>query len=212
MKDFFKNLSLFKTIEEVQFSQHTYADKSIIKLTGEPNFHLGIIITGEAVMQHITVDGQLMTVTTFKEGETFGGNRIFCNNNRFPLTIIAKGETKVAYISKEEILNLCQTNQHFLIEFLKDVADKSDILSRSIKNTKFLSIEEQIIRFLTQQMKLNKSTSFDLNISKKEWAEQLGIQRTSLSRTLQKMQQKGWLSYKNHHYQLLNYEIFDQIF
>jgi biotin operon repressor len=55
----------------------------------------------------------------------------------------------------------------------------------------------------------HQSVSFDLKISKKEWAEQLGIQRTSLSRALQKMQKKGWLSYKNHHYQLLNYEIFN---
>jgi|GEM_PF-308752 len=210
MINFFKALPLFSTIsvETIDFIRKDYQDKSIIKIAGEANHYLAIVYKGQAVMQHIGIDGQTMIVASFDEGSTFGGNRLFCDNNIFPLTIFAKGDTSILYISKDHVLEMCQTDRNFLIEYLKDVANKSDILSLKIKSATFVSLEEQIIRFLTKESLIHQSNEFELKLSKKEWAEQLGVQRTSLSRALQRMKEKGWLSYKNHHYRLINHEIF----
>lgn len=210
MKEFLKNHKLLKSVDldRLIYTEKKYADKSIIKLAGTPNQYLALVYKGEAIMQHIGIDGQTMVVASFSEGSTFGGNRLFCENNAFPLTIFAKGETTIIYIEKDQVLNLCQCDKNFLIEYLKDVADKSDILSKKIKSATFVTLEEQIINYLKRQAASSKSLEFDMTISKKEWAEELGIQRTSLSRALQRMKQKGWLLYKNHHYVLLNNEIF----
>ncbi|WP_240839553.1 Crp/Fnr family transcriptional regulator [Acidaminobacter sp. JC074] len=202
------DLDMFKDVESINYHTETYSDKAIIKLSGDQVDGLGIVLEGQALMQYINEEGQLMTITDFSPGQTFGGNRLFCNDNTIPMTITAKGTCVISYVSKETILELCQTNQHFLIHFLKDLSSKSDILSSNIRQIKFVTIEDQIIHYLTSEMKKRNAMSFELAISKKEWAEQLGIQRTSLSRTLQKMQKKGWISYKNHHYQLINHEIF----
>ena len=49
--------------------------------------------------------------------------------------------------------------------------------------------------FLGYQYYLQKSYVIRLNISKKDLAERLGIQRSSLSRELQKMRTDGLLEY-----------------
>jgi len=204
-------LPMFKNIDlsPIKYTSKHFTSKSIIRLSGDISKSLGIILNGEAIIEHINSQGQLMTVASFKKGDTIGGNRMFADDNAFPMTISAKEDTTILFITKDVVLDLCQKDLNFLEHFLKDIANKSDILSRRIKSLKFVSIEEQVITFLSKQMRLNKSYTFEIKISKKEWAETMGIQRTSLSRTLQKMKKKGWLLYKNHHFELLNYDIFD---
>lgn len=206
----FEHIAILKDINmsETDYFIRHHDKGNIIFLSGEITEHLAIIIHGQAAIQHINEEGQLMTLNVFTPGQTFGGNRLFASDRRYPLTVIAKEATDIMYISKETILRLCQDYQSFLISFLEDVASKSDILSQNIRATHFMTIEDQVVSYLSKQVKLQGSYDVHLNISKKEWAEKMGIQRTSLSRVLQKMQKKGWLSYKNHHYILHDKTIF----
>ncbi|MBI9013333.1 MAG: Crp/Fnr family transcriptional regulator [Clostridiales bacterium] len=211
MKNILQEFPMFQTVDlkKIQYSTKTYPEKSIIKFSGDTCETFGVILFGEAVIEHIDSDGNLMTVASFEAAATIGGNRMFASDNAFPMTISAKQTTGILYIDKETIMNLCQTNRIFLEYFLRDVANKSDLLSHRIRNLKFVSIEDQIVNYLKKVKLSNNSDIFDLKISKKEWAERMGIQRTSLSRALQKMKKKGWISYKNHHFELVNSKIFD---
>jgi len=211
MKNILETIPMFQTVDlsKLHYFKKTYLEKSIIKFSGDTSESFGVILYGEAVIEHIDSEGNLMTVASFKAGATIGGNRMFASDNAFPMTISAKQKTEMLYIDKETIIELCQSNRVFLECFLRDVANKSDLLSHRIRSLKFVSIEDQIINFLKKEKLSNNSNIFDLKISKKEWAERMGIQRTSLSRALQKMKKKGWLSYKNHHFELINSEIFN---
>lgn len=211
MENTLKKIPMFQTVDlkKLQYFVKIYPEKSIIKLSGDISKTFGVILYGEAVIEHIDSDGNLMAVASFEAGDTIGGNRMFASDNAFPMTISAKKKTEMLYINKESIIELCQTNRVFLEYFLRDIANKSDLLSHRIRNLKFVSIEDQIINYLKKEKNSNNSNIFDLRISKKEWAERMGIQRTSLSRTLQKMKKKGWILYKNHHFELVNSKIFD---
>lgn len=211
MENTLKKIPMFQTVDlkKLQYFVKIYPEKSIIKLSGDISKTFGVILYGEAVIEHIDSDGNLMAVASFEAGDTIGGNRMFASDNAFPMTISAKKKTEMLYINKESIIELCQTNRVFLEYFLRDIANKSDLLSHRIRNLKFVSIEDQIINYLKKEKNSNNSNTFDLRISKKEWAERMGIQRTSLSRTLQKMKKKGWILYKNHHFELVNSKIFD---
>lgn len=205
-----QQIPLLENIDMSDINYHIkdYADKNMIIQAGEKSTHYAILLKGQAVMQYINEQGQLMTIATFKKGETFGGNRLFCNNNHYPMTITSKGQSQILYIDKLSIIELCHQDKKFLIHFLRDVADKSDILSKNIRALKFITIEKQIINRLAREKQKHQSCTFTMTISKKEWAENLGISRTSLSRTLQNMYKKGWIEYKNRSYKLLEPERF----
>jgi DNA-binding transcriptional regulator LsrR (DeoR family) len=57
------------------------------------------------------------------------------------------------------------------------------------------SIKESIIEFLNYEYYSQKNKKIELHMTKKELAEKLGIQRTSLSRELNKMKKDGLIDY-----------------
>ena len=69
------------------------------------------------------------------------------------------------------------------------------------------SIKESIIEFLNYEYYSQKSKEIKLNMTKKELAERLGIQRTSLSRELNKMKKDGLIDYDAHSITICDFDI-----
>jgi len=57
------------------------------------------------------------------------------------------------------------------------------------------TVTECIIEFLLYEYHVQKSTTIKLNMTKKELAEKIGVQRPSLSRELNKMRKDGLIIY-----------------
>lgn len=57
------------------------------------------------------------------------------------------------------------------------------------------TIRECILNYLSYESKLQNSNQIQLSISKKELADRIGVQRTSLSRELSKMRDEGIIDY-----------------
>jgi CRP-like cAMP-binding protein len=179
----------------------TFDKGQMIYQAGDLCKHLDYIISGKAIIQHISYEGQLMTLATFDKHQTLGTSRLFSDNNHYPMSIVALEKIQLLTLEKKEVLKLCQKNEDFLKWLLNDMAEKSDLLSKRIKHQAFMTIENQVYYFLSQQA--NEAGHINLNISKKQWAESLGVSRTSLSRVLQNMKTKGMIDYKNRDYILL---------
>jgi CRP-like cAMP-binding protein len=75
------------------------------------------------------------------------------------------------------------------------ISDKAIMLTDTINLISLKSIRQCIIAFLRYEYHIQKNTVIKLNISKKDFAERLGIQRTSLNRELNKMRKDGLLEY-----------------
>lgn len=204
----FKQIPLLKDVPADAFNHHVnhFAKGAMIYQTGEKSQSLDIILEGLAVIQHINYEGQLITLTTFGKGDTIGGNRMFSSNSLFPMTITALEEVILLRIEKETVLQLCQKYNSFLVQFLEDIANKSDLLSTKFKSMSFMNIEDRVTKYLLQRSKKEKTLTIELPFSKKVWSEMLGVQRTSLSRVLQKMKKDGLIDYHNRTIILLELE------
>lgn len=64
-------------------------------------------------------------------------------------------------------------------------------LGDKLRTSVLLPLRQKIIQYLKQLYKEQNSTKLHLPTSKKMLAEKLGVQRTSLSRELQKMTNEG---------------------
>lgn len=76
--------------------------------------------------------------------------------------------------------------QGFLKNMLTLVLDKAVVLTEKINAVTLKTTSQCIIEFLQNEYSSQNSCCIRLSIPKKELAERLGIQRTSLSRELQK--------------------------
>ena len=199
-----KNTELFKCLSDVEiesiFNERYYKIKdyeknTIIYLQNERCESLDIILEGTITIQKIDQDGKVLTISDFMSGDVLGENLLFSVNSNYPMTISAKTNCTLLQVKRELILKFCQSNELFLTSFLKSLSSKTLILSNKIKSLTLKTIRQCIIDFLLFEYVSQDSAKIKLNMSKKDLAEKLGIQRSSLSRELNKMRNDGLIEF-----------------
>lgn len=196
--DIFSDFSI-KELDELfsidKYKITLYKKNSMVHFESEKCTALDVVLKGKLIVQKVDINGNILIVSEFAESEILGGNLLYARSHFYPMTIIAKTDTTILHIDKSLVLNLYQTNKNFLINYFKEISDKSLILTSKIKSLHMKSIRESIIDFLSYEHYLQKSNIIKLNMTKKELAEKMGIQRTSLSRELNKMRNDGLIEF-----------------
>lgn len=199
--DLFKALS-FEDIKylfiEDSYCMKPYKKNSIIYFQNEKCTTFDIVLKGIVSIQGLDYSGNFISISNFTVGDSIGGNLLFSHKNFYPMTVLSKTEVTILHLNKDLILKLCQSNIHFLTNFLQSLSDKSLILAEKIKILSFKSIRQCIIDFLIYESHAQKSNIIKLHLTKKELAEKFGIQRPSLSRELNKMRGDGLIEYDAH--------------
>lgn len=191
-----------------KYELKTYDKDQIIYLQNQVCNNVGIILEGQVSVQNIGESGNVLTINTFFPRDMIGANLIFSSKNYYPMTVLAVAETVVLHIQQELVLELCNSNQDFMVGLMKAISDRSIILTDKINTISLKTIRENIIDFLKYEYHIQKSKVIKLNISKKDLAERLGVQRTSLSRELNKMRRDGLLEYDANTITIVNKDIF----
>lgn len=194
------------------FNEHThkishYKRNSIIHFESEKCLTLDIILEGKIIIQRIDEHGDILTITNFGIGDVIGGNLLFGNNNSYPMTVTSKSNAVILHIKKDFVLKLCQSNKNFLVEFIKSISEKTFILTSKIKSISMKSLRESIIDFLNYEYYSQNTNKIKLNMTKKELAQRLGVQRSSLSRELNKMRKDGLVIYDAHSITIKDFSI-----
>ena len=211
-----KNNELFKCFSEIEmeniFNEHCYKikdyeKKAIIYLQNEKCESLDIILSGAITIQKIDQDGKILTINDFISGEVFGENLLFSVNNNYPMTVTAKNDCTLLHVKKDLILKLCQRNECFLRNFLQSLSSKTLILSNKIKSLTMKTIRQCITDFLLFEYFSQGSSRIKLNMSKKDLAEKLGVQRSSLSRELNKMRNDGLIEFDANYITINNLDL-----
>lgn len=185
----------------------TYCKDEIIHFDGDVCRNLEILLLGKVVVERIEESGNLLTITEFYPDDILGGNLIFSKSPYYPMTITSKSETTILEIKKELLFELCSSNKDFLKMFLEYISDHSLLLGNKLKHYVNRSIRESLIDYLKNAYKLQNSSKIMLYLTKKEIADRMGVQRTSLSRELQKMKNQGLILYDAQSITILDKEL-----
>ncbi|SET14911.1 cAMP-binding domain of CRP or a regulatory subunit of cAMP-dependent protein kinases [Natronincola peptidivorans] len=172
-----------------------YKKGQVIHFDGDKCSCLEVILEGKVVIERIGENGDLFTITEFYPDDILGGNLIFSRNPYYPMTISARTDVEILEIEKEILFELCCNNREFLYEFLQLISGNALILGDKIKHYANRSIRDSICAYLKNEYYLQNTYKIRLNTTKKALAERIGIQRTSLSRELQKMKKEGLIVY-----------------
>jgi CRP-like cAMP-binding protein len=197
-----QNIDLFKFIKPDDL-KNLFKNGSYISLD--------IILQGTVAVQKIDSSGNVLNIYDFTIGEVLGGNLIFSKKNKYPMTLITKTYSEILHIKRSLILELCKSNINFLKEFLSLLSDKTLMLTEKIKSLTMKTIRQCIIEFLLYETYSQKSATIKLNISKKDLAERFGVQRTSLSRELNKMRQDNLISYNANYITILDLDLLKKL-
>ncbi|SHE41497.1 Crp/Fnr family transcriptional regulator [Clostridium fallax] len=173
----------------------SYNSKDMIFSEGETCNYLSVILDGVIEIQKFDSDGNVLIVSTLNEGNVFGENLLFGDRHLYPMSVICKESSSILHISKDCISLLCRDDHIFLKELLRMLSNKALTLSSKLKQVSMKSLRHMICDFLFIRYNKSDNLKIKLNMSKKEWAEKLGVQRPSLSRELIKMKEEGLIDY-----------------
>jgi len=187
----------------------THKKNAVIHLDGEVCNILEIIIGGKVVIDRIDSDGNLLTITEFGEGDILGGNIMFSSTPVYLMTVTAVEDCVFLEIPKKALFDMLSSNKLFLKAYLEFVSDLTTVLGNKIRTTIHIPLRKKIIHYLKQEYKTQQSSDIKLQLTKKALAEQLGVQRTSLSRELKKMEREGLLWVDNRHIKILKQDILE---
>ena len=167
----------------------------IIHFQNETCEFMEIILEGKVLVQNIDEDGNVLTIETFIGGDIIGANLIFSSKSLYPMTVTASRKTTILTMDKELILDTCHRNKQFIAGLLREISDKTFLLTEKINAISRKTIRQCIFDFLRQEQYRQDNKTIKLELSKKEIAERLGIPRSSLSRELNKMRKDGIIEY-----------------
>ncbi len=193
-----------KTLKIINYSIQSFNKGEIVAMEGYKCSSIGIVITGSVEVQKIYESGKTVTITTLEESHIFGEVIIFSNQSTYPSTIVSSAKTKILFISKENILKLCNLNFVFLNNFMTLLSNKVLMLNRKLKNMSFQTIRQKIANLILEEHNKQKKLTVTLKYSRKEMAEQLGIPRPSLSRELVHMKEEGLLDFEKNTIEILD--------
>ncbi|NLC55124.1 MAG: Crp/Fnr family transcriptional regulator [Erysipelothrix sp.] len=172
-----------------------YKQNNIVHLEGEACNKLEVILKGRVVVERVDEGGNLLTISEFKSDDVLGGNLLFSKRPYFPLTVSTSTQVVILEIGRKVLFDLFSSDSKLLLTYLQFVSDHAFILGDKIKSQFNQTIRESVMAYLLYETKKQNSKTIMLTMTKKKWAEKIGVRRTSLSRELAKMKKDGLILY-----------------
>jgi len=195
---FFKDFTrqeVNQILQERECRIKKYEKDQMIHMENEKCSTMDIILAGKLTIQNIDANGNVLTIGTFFVGDMIGANLMFSSRNAYPMTAISSCETTLLQIERDLVLELCRKKESFMQALLGVISDKTIVLTDKINAISLKTIRQYLTEIIKYEEKRQGSKVILLGVSKKELAERLGIQRSSLSRELNKMRKDGLVDF-----------------
>ena len=214
---FLTNVSLFKglnpqeisdCLRKVDFKIKDYKKNEIVFFRGDILKKVIIIINGTTHGEMQKFNGDTIVINQMKSGEVLASAFLFGNDNIFPVDLITLENSKFLLFDKEKYLNLIQSDKRLLFNFINEISNKSQLLSKRIWfNFTHKTIEEKILSYINENAKNNK-IKFLPSIS--ALAKKFEVTRPALSREISNLCKKKILTKIENNIYSINFSNFSK--
>ena len=214
---FLANVSLFKglnpqeisdCLRKVDFKIKDYKKNEIVFFRGDILKQVIIIINGTTHGEMQKFNGDTIVINQMKSGEVLASAFLFGNDNIFPVDLVTLENSKFLLFDKEKYLNLIQLDKRLLLNFVNEISNKSQLLSKRIWfNFTHKTIEEKILSYINENAKNNK-IKFLPSIS--ALAKKFEVTRPALSREISNLCKKKILTKIENNIYSINFSNFSK--
>lgn len=192
------------------FNIRAYPREAVVAFEEDECSALGIVAVGNIHIQRIFPSGKLLTLETFRAGDSFGEALVFSDSGVYPATLIAKEDTTVLYIARAEIVQLCTRYPTFLANFMRTLSNRILLLNSKIKSLSYGTVRQKVAHFILEEHRRQNSDLLLLISDRQELADSLGIPRPSLSRELIALKAAGWIDFNRRTIKIIDNSALEQ--
>lgn len=155
--------------------------------------HLILLVSGLVRTEMITKEGNVLEIEFIEPVRPLAPAFIFANHNRFPVDVITMEKSLFFVIKKNRWLDEMMQNQTLLTNFLKFNSNMTVFLSNKVQMMSIKSLKGKLALYILENTSAEKN-SFTMKRTQTQLAEYFGVQRPSLSRTINEMIGEGIIS------------------
>ena len=159
-------------------------------VAGDDCLHANILIDGEVVAYLDGASDRHIRMSTFHAGNMFAPAFLFAQDRRYPVTVQATTNTKVLRILSADFERLLELDSRLSKNFTVIL---SNLIAGLTKKVEMLlsSVRDKVVFFLREEQRRQQSNTIQLSMSRQELADHFGIQKYSLQRALNELQESG---------------------
>ena len=207
----FKGLNpdkIAKCLTEANFKIKEYKKNEIVFFRGDILKKIIIIVKGTARGEMQKFNGDTIVINQMKAGEVLASAFLFGKNNVFPVDLIALENSEFLFLNKEKYLDLIQSDKRLLLNFIREISNKSQYLSKRIWfNFTHKTIEEKVLSYIKENAQDDK-IKFLPSIS--ALAKKFEVTRPALSREISSLCKRKILKKIENNVYIINFSNFFQ--
>ncbi len=169
----------------------TFRKGDIVAFEEENIKHIGIIISGAVDMIKEDLWGNKTMLVRMKKDELFGETFACGSDNLSVVTFLVSEDARILFMPFDRVMHSCTMAcvfHHRLIEnMVHIIADKNRDLMRKVEVISKRTIREKVLTYLSIQAQTQESRYFEIPFGRVELAEYLCVDRSALTRELEKM-------------------------
>ncbi len=155
---------------------------------------IGFIVSGQCIVKRKSGDS-IIPLNILKEYESFGISTLFSDGNRLHTIVSSKGESKIIFLSKDDILKLTNECHDVSINIIKFMTKKINFLNEKVAAFSSCTVEEKLANYILELGRKYNSNEFEFNKNKS--SEALNCGRASLYRAIENLASDGYISVIN---------------
>lgn len=192
----FKGLDLGETTHLLNLVPHQikhFVKGEMVALAGEKLSSLLVLFEGSVRGEMIDFSGRTVKIEDIDAPETLASAFLFCESNEYPVNIVTNRAASLLFLPKASFLHLAKLNEQILLNFLRDVSNRSQQLADKIKFLTFQTIKGKFSQYILKISRKKGSLRFELPQSQGQIADLFGVTRPALARAIREMHQSGYI-------------------
>ena len=171
---------------------------------GEVVHFLHIMVEGSVKGEMTDAGGKVIKIEEIRPPRPLATGFLFGKENRFPVNIIAETDSKVFSIPSDAFLELMQSSDVVLKQFVGAVSSRAQFLSRKIKYLSFTTIKGKLVQYMFELAASQGSDHIRLPLSQASLAEFFGVARPSVGRAVVELKDAGLIHSQGREISILN--------
>lgn len=165
---------------------------------------MGLMLSGSVNVENNDIWGNKSILDHIGAGQIFAETYACIPGEALMVSIVAVETAEILFLYTNRLLNTCKnacSHHNKLIQNLLTItAQKNLNLSRHILHTSSKTIRGRLLSYLSYQAGQQGNCQFTISFNRQQLADYLGVDRSSLSNELSKMQKDGLLTVNKNHF------------
>ena len=185
-----------------------YAKKEVIFRSAEVLEAVGIILSGQVLLCKENISGMRQIFSELEAGDILGETALRATREPSGYEAVAGAACRILFIRIHKIVRprgqVCQLRGRIIENMMALLLENNRSMYHKLHLVSHKSLRDRILHYLSLQAKKSNALAFDIPFSRSDLADYLNVDRSALSRELQRMAEDGLIRFAKNHFELLD--------